>query len=226
MKVAKSTGHLSSFNLNHIVVFQCLLITQMQTEEQVSYLLVIQMHLVWGVVALSTAFLWFLWCMLFSCSCLVVLYIGSSLAGSDLQVSSSTFIFAPSCCWCWILMESATTGIPTGAPLATSPFETSTYFCAWSCEDDVRDVDRDWEVMGGFRWGGWCCFFPHFLVFSFSWKLFFCVFSWAGRRMMLGMWFGLGNDGKEVWRLQEDLYTFYEASLFLKFLFISIYSSL
>jgi len=48
-------------------------------------------------------------------------------------------------------MGSAARGIPTGAPLGASPFEISTYFCAWICEDDAKDVDRDGEVMGGFR---------------------------------------------------------------------------
>ena len=47
------------------------------------------------------------------------------------------------CCCGLILMGSTATGIPTGAPIATSPFEASASFCAWSCEDDAKDVGRD-----------------------------------------------------------------------------------
>ena len=66
-------------------------------------------------------------------------------------------------------MGSATTGIPTGAPVAASPLETSASFCAWSYEDDARDVDRDGEVIGRLQ-VRWMVLFPFlfFVFFSFS----------------------------------------------------------
>jgi len=61
-------------------------------------------------------------------------------------------------------MGSTTIGIPIGALVAASPLETSAYFCAWSYEDDAKDVDRVGEVIGRLqvRW---------MVLFSF---LFFC----------------------------------------------------
>ena len=44
-------------------------------------------------------------------------------------------------------MGSTAIGIPTGAPVATSPLETSASFCAWSYEDDAKDVNIDGEVI-------------------------------------------------------------------------------
>lgn len=64
-------------------------------------------------------------------------------------------------------MGSSATGIPTGAPVAASPFENSASFCAWRYEDDARDVDRDGEVIGGLQ-------VRLMVLFPF---LFFCFFS-------------------------------------------------
>jgi len=64
-------------------------------------------------------------------------------------------------------MGSIARGIPTGAPIATSPFETSAYFYAWSYEDDARDVYRDEEVIGGLqvRFGCYSLSYFCFLLF-------------------------------------------------------------
>ena len=74
-------------------------------------------------------------------------------------------------------MGSATKGIPTGAPVAASPFETSVIFYAWSCEDDAKDVDRDGEVIGRLQ-VRWMLLFPFlfFCFFLFPKNCFFCVF--------------------------------------------------
>jgi len=45
-------------------------------------------------------------------------------------------------------MGSTVTRIPTGAPVAASPFETSYSFYARSYEDDARDEDGYGEVTG------------------------------------------------------------------------------
>ena len=44
-------------------------------------------------------------------------------------------------------MGSTAIGIPTGAPVATYPFEIFSFFYAWSYEDDAKNADRDGEVM-------------------------------------------------------------------------------
>ena len=76
-------------------------------------------------------------------------------------------------------MGSAAIRIPTGALVAASPLKTSTSFCAWSFEEDARDVDRDGEVIGRLQ-VRWMVLFPFlfFVFFSFPKKLFFffCVF--------------------------------------------------
>jgi len=75
---------------------------------------------------------------------------------------------------------SAATGIPTRAPVAASPLETSTYFYAWSFTEDARDVDRDGEAIGRLQ-VRWMVLLPlFFLFFSFLEKLFFCVFLGQG----------------------------------------------
>lgn len=85
-------------------------------------------------------------------------------------------------------MGSVATGIPTGALVVASPFENSASFCAWSYEDDSRDVDKDGEVIGGIS-GEVDGVIPFliFLYFSFPGELFFLCFSWTGRIMMLGV---------------------------------------
>jgi len=96
-------------------------------------------------------------------------------------------------------MGSIATGIPIGAPVAPSPFKTSASFCAWSCEDDAKNVDRYGKVIGRLQ-VRWMVLFPFlfFHFFPFSLKSCFCVFSLVGRRIMLGTWCRQGSDGKEV----------------------------
>jgi len=84
-------------------------------------------------------------------------------------------------------MGSTATRIPTGAPVATSPLETSASLYAWSYEDDAKDVDRDGEVIGRIQ-VRWMVLFPFlFFCFFFSSKTVFLCFSWTRRRMMLGV---------------------------------------
>lgn len=52
------------------------------------------------------------------------------------------------CCCGFILMGSATSGIPIGALVATSPFKIFNLFCVGSYEDDTRDANEDEEVLG------------------------------------------------------------------------------
>ena len=66
----------------------------------------------------------------------------------------------------------------TGVPVAASPLQTSASFCAWSFEDDPKDVDRDGEVIGRLQ-VRLMVLFP-FLFFCFLFLFlkdcFFCVF--------------------------------------------------
>ena len=45
-------------------------------------------------------------------------------------------------------MGSAATGIPTGAPIATSPFETSAISLCLELKNDVKGVDKDGGIAG------------------------------------------------------------------------------
>lgn len=94
-----------------------------------------------------------------------------------------------SCYWCWVLIGSAATGIPTGALIVVSPLETLASFGAWRFEEDSIDVDRDGEVIGRLQ-VRWMVLLPRLFFcffFNFPEKLFFLCFYWIGRRMMLGV---------------------------------------
>lgn len=78
-------------------------------------------------------------------------------------------------------MGSAATGIPTGALVAASPLETLASFYAWSYEDDVRDVDRDGEVIGRLQVRLRVLFPFLFLCFSLFLKNSFFLCSFLGQ---------------------------------------------
>ena len=73
-------------------------------------------------------------------------------------------------------MGSAATRILIGAPIAASPLETPYSSCAWSCEDDARDVDKDGEVIGRLPVRWMVLFYFLFFCFVFLKNCFFCFF--------------------------------------------------
>lgn len=75
-------------------------------------------------------------------------------------------------------MGSVATGIPIGAPVAASPFETLASFCAWIYDHDARHLDIDGEVIVRIQ-VRWMVLFPFLFFCSFFFslkKIFFCVF--------------------------------------------------
>lgn len=86
-------------------------------------------------------------------------------------------------------MGSATTEIPTGAPVAASPFEILACFYFGSCEDDARDVDGDGEVLGKLQ-VRFEVLLPLLFLFYFIFfklKIGFLCFYVTGRKMMMMM---------------------------------------
>ena len=83
-------------------------------------------------------------------------------------------------------MGSAAIGIPTGAPVATSPLETSASFYAWSYEDDARDADGDGEVIGKLR-VRFEVLLPFLFLFFFLFllKTIFSMFFWDRKKKMM-----------------------------------------
>lgn len=104
-------------------------------------------------------------------------------------------------CCSLILMGSAATGIPIGAPIAASPFEILAYFCVGSYEDDARDADGHGEILGKlqvrFELLLPLLFLFFVFVFFFILKTGFLCFSVTGREKKWWWWCDVGVEWME-----------------------------